>query len=307
MNGNWASLDMKQLGASTTMASLALTAFWASVTLGRVLFAAIRARFPTRRTYHLLPFVLAGAFVGIASLPSGEPGIGVVAFALAGLGCSALLPLTISFGQEELVVMSASVAGGLIAFYQLGYGVAAFGAGPLQASGIDLSALFAVTGLVAVAMGAGAYVIARSRDEPPASIRDPRRPVCHHSTSRSRIQGAHHEPQGKSRHRHRRQQRHRQGDRAGAGRARGQRRHRLRRRTRRRPRSWSEQIVGLGDQAIGVDADVSKIADLQRLVDTAVEQFGRVDIMVNNAGVETRSLGARHHRGAVREGARRST
>jgi len=168
MNGNWASLDMKQLGASTTMASLALTAFWASVTLGRVLFAAIRARFPTRRTYHLLPFVLAGAFVGIASLPSGEPGIGVVAFALAGLGCSALLPLTISFGQEELVVMSASVAGGLIAFYQLGYGVAAFGAGPLQASGIDLSALFAVTGLVAVAMGAGAYVIARSRDEPPA-------------------------------------------------------------------------------------------------------------------------------------------
>ena len=51
---------MRQLGASTTMASLALTAFWASVTLGRVLFAAIRLRFPTRRTYHLLPFVLAG-------------------------------------------------------------------------------------------------------------------------------------------------------------------------------------------------------------------------------------------------------
>ena len=66
MNGNWASLDMKQLGASTTMASLALTAFWASVTLGRVLFAAIRVRFPTRRTYHLLPFVLAGTFVAIA-------------------------------------------------------------------------------------------------------------------------------------------------------------------------------------------------------------------------------------------------
>jgi predicted MFS family arabinose efflux permease len=168
MNGNWASLDMKQLGASTTMASLALTAFWASVTLGRVLFAAIQLRFPTRRTYHLLPFVLAGAFVAIAALPSGEPGLGVLAFALAGLGCSALLPLTISFGQEELVVMSASVAGGLIACYQVGYGLAAFGAGPLQASGIDLSDLFAATAVIAVAMGLLAFVIAHRREAPAA-------------------------------------------------------------------------------------------------------------------------------------------
>ena len=50
-----------------------------------------------------------------------------------------------------------------------------------------------------------------------------------------------------------------------------------------------KQVVALGDQAIGVDADVSKVADLQRLVDTAVQTFGRVDIMVNNAGVETRT------------------
>ena len=169
MNGNWASLDMKKLGASTTMASLALTAFWASVTLGRVLFAAIRLRFPTRRTYHLLPFVLAGAFLAVAALPSGEPGLGVLAFALAGIGCSALLPLTISFGQEELVVMSASVAGGLIACYQVGYGLAAFGAGPLQASGIDLSDLFAATAVIAVGMGLLAFVIAHRR-EAPASL-----------------------------------------------------------------------------------------------------------------------------------------
>jgi glucose 1-dehydrogenase len=49
------------------------------------------------------------------------------------------------------------------------------------------------------------------------------------------------------------------------------------------------EIATLGDQAIGVDADVSHVADLQRLVDAAVAKFGRLDIMVNNAGVETRS------------------
>ena len=50
-----------------------------------------------------------------------------------------------------------------------------------------------------------------------------------------------------------------------------------------------KQVVALGDQAIGVKADVSKVEDLQLLIDTAVEKFGRVDIMVNNAGVETRT------------------
>ncbi|MES2345708.1 MAG: glucose 1-dehydrogenase [Chlamydiota bacterium] len=49
------------------------------------------------------------------------------------------------------------------------------------------------------------------------------------------------------------------------------------------------KIAALGDQALGVAADVSKIADLQKLIDAAVKKFGRVDIMVNNAGVETRT------------------
>jgi glucose 1-dehydrogenase len=50
-----------------------------------------------------------------------------------------------------------------------------------------------------------------------------------------------------------------------------------------------KQIIALGDRAIGVAADVSKVADLQMLIDAAVKAFGRVDIMVNNAGVETRT------------------
>jgi glucose 1-dehydrogenase len=50
-----------------------------------------------------------------------------------------------------------------------------------------------------------------------------------------------------------------------------------------------KQVTALGDQVIGVDADVSKVADLQKLIKAAVQSCGRVDIMVNNAGVETRT------------------
>jgi glucose 1-dehydrogenase len=50
-----------------------------------------------------------------------------------------------------------------------------------------------------------------------------------------------------------------------------------------------QQVKALGDQDIGVQADVSKVAELQKLINAAVEKFSRVDIMVNNAGVETRT------------------
>jgi len=48
-------------------------------------------------------------------------------------------------------------------------------------------------------------------------------------------------------------------------------------------------VAKLGDKAIGVDADVSKVEDLQQLIKAAVDAFGRIDVMVNNAGVETRT------------------
>jgi fucose permease len=179
MNGNWATLDMTgTVGASATIASIALTAFWAMVTVGRVLFAAIERSFPESRTYQVLPFVAAVALVAIALLPSGSATAGIIAFGLAGFGCSALLPLTISFGQRELVAVGASLAGLLIAFYQAGYGLAAFGVGPLQDQlGIGLPTIYAATAGVAVALGLLAIIVVRRRPEtsavPPLSSRVP--------------------------------------------------------------------------------------------------------------------------------------
>jgi glucose 1-dehydrogenase len=49
------------------------------------------------------------------------------------------------------------------------------------------------------------------------------------------------------------------------------------------------QVALLGGQSIGVEADVSQVAELERLIATTLKAFGRLDIMVNNAGIETRT------------------
>jgi fucose permease len=162
-NGNWATLYMTgTLGASTAMASVALTAFWGMVTVGRILFAAIERILPEPRVYRALPFVAALAMGILALLPAGSTSAGVLAFGLAGLGCSALLPLTISFGQRELVAVGASLAGLLIAVYQMGYGIAAFGIGPLQERvGLSFTAIFGAAAVIAVVLGGIAAVVVR--------------------------------------------------------------------------------------------------------------------------------------------------
>lgn len=47
-----------------------------------------------------------------------------------------------------------------------------------------------------------------------------------------------------------------------------------------------EEIEGFGGRALAVQADVSSPEDVKGLVQAAVNEFGRLDVMVNNAGIE---------------------
>ena len=46
-----------------------------------------------------------------------------------------------------------------------------------------------------------------------------------------------------------------------------------------------QEITKIGGQAIAIDADVSVKSEVQSLLDKTIEKFGRLDIMVSNAGI----------------------
>jgi meso-butanediol dehydrogenase / (S,S)-butanediol dehydrogenase / diacetyl reductase len=52
-------------------------------------------------------------------------------------------------------------------------------------------------------------------------------------------------------------------------------------------RQLEEQLTGLGSRAVYVQADHTRAADCQRVVDESISHFGRIDILFNNAGIVT--------------------
>ena len=53
-------------------------------------------------------------------------------------------------------------------------------------------------------------------------------------------------------------------------------------------KSLIAEVEHAGGKAVGVEADITKADDLHRMMQTAFDSFGRLDVLVNNAGMETR-------------------
>ncbi len=47
----------------------------------------------------------------------------------------------------------------------------------------------------------------------------------------------------------------------------------------------AEEIKAIGRQSLVIRTDVSKSSDVEKMVNLAMEKFGRIDILVNNAGI----------------------
>ena len=146
--------------SAPTSATYALSAFWAAVTLGRLVIALISGRVRSVRIYVVLPWLIALALL-IAPRVTTTSG-GIALFVLAGLACSGFFPMTVGFGESRFPAMVELAAGWLIAAYQVGYGLAAFGAGALQ-NVVSLDQVFTGTAILALGMGVLAIAIARQQ------------------------------------------------------------------------------------------------------------------------------------------------
>jgi NADP-dependent 3-hydroxy acid dehydrogenase YdfG len=57
-----------------------------------------------------------------------------------------------------------------------------------------------------------------------------------------------------------------------------------------RIKSLADELTRLGGKALAVATDVTRCDQVKRLVDAAVHEYGRIDVMINNAGVMPQSL-----------------
>jgi len=149
--GNWGTIYLeKEAGLSTAKAALGLSVFWASITLGRVLFTLFALKFNTKLIYLASPFLVALVFIIIPGLEGQIAPLG--AMAIGGLGLSFFFPNTISIATDEFPKYAAIVSGALVAAIQVGTGISANVVGMLNDS-LSLGTIFQVSAVYGLITG----------------------------------------------------------------------------------------------------------------------------------------------------------
>ncbi len=166
MFGNWVTTLLDDKGVSATSANYGLAVFWAAVTLGRLVIAVVATRLRSTYIYLVLPWAIAATLL-VFPAASGA-GAGIAVFAFGGLACSGFFPMAVGYGEATFPAIVELAAGWLIAAYQLGYGLAAFGAGALQHV-VSLTTVFRIAAVAALGMGLLAAVIAHRQHPAPAA------------------------------------------------------------------------------------------------------------------------------------------
>ncbi len=164
MFGNWGTTLLRDQGVSATKADYALAMFWAAVTVGRILIAVGSRKVRTTEVYVALPIAIAVTLFVVAAVHTSAGGIAL--FGLGGLACSGFFPMTVGFGESTFPELAELAAGGLIAAYQVGYGLAAFGTG-LLLHVLSLTTVFRLAAVVALVMAVLAVPIVRRQTVTP--------------------------------------------------------------------------------------------------------------------------------------------
>jgi fucose permease len=137
---NWAVVYLREeRGVAEGWAALSLSVFWFALAGGRLAISVLLARFSPEAIWRLLPVLMAIAFLGLPSVRG--PASGLVCFALAGLGCSAFFPLTVSLAAQHVRGGAARAGSLLTAALMVGVGVGSFVIGPLR-GGASLATLY---------------------------------------------------------------------------------------------------------------------------------------------------------------------
>ena len=140
--GNWSTIYFHQVkNFSSARANTLLSLFWGAVTVGRIIATFLSIALPPRWIYRLIPFLILISAITIIHVTGFDDSAAVMI--VAGLGCSAFLPLSVSFGVQNLKTNPTFASGLVIGTYMIGYGVAAEGIGFLhKTEGVSFEALF---------------------------------------------------------------------------------------------------------------------------------------------------------------------